>query len=134
MSLSTRSPASGNYLIILVFFRLHCVHRSHRGGTLHLTSTTKFTEAQKQAIARIDSVISSKLNDFFELSEYEWIAKSREDTPSMYLYELVNWLTTVVDGLVVKDEYKQEAYKGAVNHVAACLMVREHYAREYSSF
>jgi len=101
---------------------------------LHLTSTTKFTEAQKQAIARIDSVISSKLNDFFELSEYEWIAKSREDTPSMYLYELVNWLTTVVDGLVVKDEYKQEAYKGAVNHVAACLMVREHYAREYSSF
>jgi exocyst complex component 6 len=41
----------------------------------------------------------------------------------MYLDELVNWLTTVVDGLVVKEAYKNEAYRGAVTHVAECLMV-----------
>jgi hypothetical protein len=43
--------------------------------------------------------------------------------PSMYLYELVNWLTTVVDSLSIVDAYKDEAYKGAVTYIAECLMV-----------
>jgi len=42
----------------------------------------------------------------------------------MYLYELVNWLTTVVDSLVIKESYKDEAYKGALKYIADCLMVR----------
>ena len=42
----------------------------------------------------------------------------------MYLYELVNWLTTVVDTLVIKDAYKDDAYKSAVDYLADCLMVR----------
>lgn len=42
----------------------------------------------------------------------------------MYLYELVNWLTTVVDSLVIKEIYKDEAYKGALGYIAECLMVR----------
>ena len=42
----------------------------------------------------------------------------------MYLYELVNWLTTVVDSLVIKENYKDEAYKGALEYIAECLMVR----------
>ena len=41
----------------------------------------------------------------------------------MYLYELVNWLTTVVDSLVIKESYKDEAYKGALTYIADCLMV-----------
>jgi hypothetical protein len=41
----------------------------------------------------------------------------------MYLYELVNWLTTVVDSLALKDTYKDEAYKEAVGYIAECLMV-----------
>jgi exocyst complex component 6 len=41
----------------------------------------------------------------------------------MYLYELVNWLTTVVDSLVIKEAYKDEAYKGALEYIAECLMV-----------
>lgn len=99
-------------------------HRSsHRGGTIRLSATASFSKTLTRATNRINAIISSKLNDFFELAEYEWTPKSREDTPSMYLYELVNWLTTVVDGLVVKEVYKNEAYKGAVNHVAECLMV-----------
>ena len=43
----------------------------------------------------------------------------------MYLYELVNWLTTVVDSLVIKETYKDEAYKGALGYIAECLMVRQ---------
>ncbi len=42
----------------------------------------------------------------------------------MYLYELVSWLTTVVDSLVIKETYKDEAYRGAVTHIADSLMVR----------
>ncbi len=41
----------------------------------------------------------------------------------MYLYELVNWLTTVVDSLVIKQEYKDEAYRNAVEYLEDCLMV-----------
>lgn len=41
----------------------------------------------------------------------------------MYLYELVNWLTTVVDSLALKDTYKDEAYKGAVGYIAESFMV-----------
>jgi len=41
----------------------------------------------------------------------------------MYLYELVNWLTTVVDSLVIKEIYKEEAYKGALGYITECLMV-----------
>lgn len=39
------------------------------------------------------------------------------------LYELINWLTTVVDGLPVKDTYKVEAYQAAVQYIADCLTV-----------
>ena len=42
----------------------------------------------------------------------------------MYLYELVNWLTTVVDSLQISDPHKDEAYHGAAAYIAQCLMVR----------
>ena len=74
-------------------------------------------------MTRISSIIASKLDDFFELSEYDWTPRKREEAPSMYLYELVNWLTTVVDSLVAKDQYKDEAYRLAVQYIAECLMV-----------
>jgi len=40
----------------------------------------------------------------------------------MYLYELVNWLTTVVDSLAILEEYKDEAYKGALGYISDCLL------------
>ena len=48
----------------------------------------------------------------------------REDAPSMYLYELVNWLTTVVDSLQISDSYKDEAYRAATAYIAQSFMVR----------
>lgn len=76
-----------------------------------------------KARERISEVIASKLNDFFELADYDWTPKSREDGPSMYLFELAHWLSTVVDSLVVQDAYKDDAYRIAVSYVADCLMV-----------
>lgn len=111
-------------MTFLIFLCLVCSSRSaQRGGTIRLTASASFGTTLSRALARITELITSKLDDFFELSEYDWTPKSREDAPSMYLYELVNWLTTVVDSLVIKEEYKDEAYKGAVAYIAECLMV-----------
>jgi len=93
-----------------------------RGGSIHLTAGKSFESAVSRALERISVVISKKLDIFFEVAEYEWVPSTREDSPSMYLYELINWLTTVVDGMVVKETYKDEAYRGAVGYVAECLM------------
>jgi len=40
----------------------------------------------------------------------------------MYLYELVNWLTTVVDSLQISNTHKNEAYHGAASYIATCLI------------
>jgi hypothetical protein len=88
-----------------------------------LTASDSFDATLSLALQRITGIISKKLDDFFELSEYDWTPPSREDMPSMYLYELVNWLTTVVDSLAIKETYKDEAYRGAVSYIAECLMV-----------
>ena len=71
----------------------------------------------------MSEVINSKLDQCFELSEYDWTPSSRETSPSMYLYELVNWLTTVVDSLAIKESYREDAYKGALGYISECLMV-----------
>ncbi|EGO02172.1 hypothetical protein SERLA73DRAFT_177975 [Serpula lacrymans var. lacrymans S7.3] len=95
---------------------------TQRGGTIRLTSSASFSATLSRALQRITGLITSKLDDFFELSEYDWTPHTREDNPSMYLFELVHWLTTVVDSLVIEETYKDEAYKGAVAYIAECLM------------
>lgn len=52
----------------------------------------------------------------------------------MYLYELVNWLTTVVDSLVIKETYKDDAYKAAVGYIAESMMVRHWIDLLFSGF
>jgi exocyst complex component 6 len=97
---------------------------ARRGGTIRLTAATSFSRTQARASTRITSLINSKLDDFFGLSEYDWTPAAREDAPSMYLYELVNWLTTVVDSLQINDSYKDEAYRAATAYIAQSFMVR----------
>ncbi|KAH0839949.1 exocyst complex subunit Sec15-like-domain-containing protein [Lanmaoa asiatica] len=94
---------------------------TQRGGTIRL-ALSPFSEPFQRSQRRITALITSKLDDFFDLSEYDWTPQSREDMPSMYLYELVNWLTTVVDSLALKDTYKGEAYKGAIGYIAESFM------------
>ncbi|TDL29539.1 exocyst complex component, sec15 subunit [Rickenella mellea] len=101
---------------------LTSLRSTQRGGTVTLHASSSFGKTIALACGRITSIITSKLDDFFELSEYDFTPQDRENAPSMYLYELVNWLTTVVDSLVVKDAYKDEAYRSAVQYIADCLM------------
>lgn len=101
---------------------LTALRSAQRGGTIRLTAAASFKKAQTRASSRIASLINSKLDDFFGLSEYDWTPATREDAPSMYLYELVNWLTTVVDSLQISDSYKDEAYRAATAYITQCLM------------
>ncbi|KAI9001365.1 exocyst complex component sec15 subunit [Trametes punicea] len=98
------------------------IRSSQRGGTIRIKAAASFAGSRTKALARVTEAMSSKLDDFFGLSEYDWTPKTREDAPSMYLYELVNWLTTVVDSLALKDAYKEDAYRGAINYIASCFM------------
>ncbi|KAI9447688.1 exocyst complex component sec15 subunit [Lactarius indigo] len=98
------------------------IRSAQRGGTIRLTAATSFRKTQTRASTRITTLINLKLDDFFGLSEYVWTPPTREDAPSMYLYELVNWLTTVVDSLQISDVHKDEAYHGAAAYIAQCLM------------
>ncbi|KAF5333160.1 hypothetical protein D9611_002539 [Ephemerocybe angulata] len=95
---------------------------TQRGGIIRLSAASSFQKTLGRSLGRIAGLISSKLDQFFELSEYDWTPYTRETSPSMYLYELVNWLTTVVDSLPIKESYKDEAYKGALTYIADCLM------------
>ena len=96
---------------------------TQRGGVIRLTAPDSFEGTISRSRARMSGLISSKLDQCFELSEYDWTPNTRETSPSTYLYELVNWLTTVVDSLVIKETYKEEAYKGALGYIVECLMV-----------
>ncbi|KAI0751538.1 exocyst complex component sec15 subunit [Daedaleopsis nitida] len=98
------------------------IRSSQRGGTIRVQAASSFVATRTKAIARVTEAMSSKLDDFFGLSEYDWTPASREDAPSMYLYELVNWLTTVVDSLALKDAYKEDAYRGAIAYIASCFL------------
>ncbi|KAF9534726.1 rsec15 [Crepidotus variabilis] len=95
---------------------------TQRGGIIRLSSTSSFQSTISRSLQRMSNLINSKLDQCFELSEYDWTPKSRETSPSMYLYELANWLTTVVDSLAIKESYKEEAYKGAMGYISECLM------------
>ncbi len=53
---------------------------------------------------------------------YNWTPQKRESAPNMQLDELIGWLT-VVDSLAIKEQYKDEAYKGAFEHIAETIMV-----------
>ena len=102
---------------------LASLRTAQRGGAIHLTCRGSFTNTTEKALERISNIISSKLQDSFELSEYDWTPSTRMDTPSGFLFEIVFWLTMNVDGLVMKDVYKNKAYGMAIKRVADCLMV-----------
>ncbi|KAG9317484.1 exocyst complex subunit Sec15-like-domain-containing protein [Chiua virens] len=117
-------------VINLEYFEVACtelgrsltdLRSTQRGGTIRLDSSP-FSEPFQRSQRRITALITSKLDDFFDLAEYDWTPQTREEMPSMYLYELVNWLTTVVDSLTLKDTYKDEAYKGAIGYIAESFM------------
>ena len=108
------------------------IRSSRRGGHIRLQSAISFEDTLTKTTDQIAELIESKLNDFFELSEYDWTPPEADTRPRMYMEELYHWLMTVVDSLPLDDKYKDQAFKAAFDHVANCLMVCRpvfHYAQ-----
>lgn len=111
------------YFILCLHLVPDRFYRAAQQGEGTRLPPSPFSEPFLKARNRITALITSKLDDFFDLSGYNWTPNTREETPSMYLYELVNWLTTVVDSLVIKETYKNDAYTAAVRYIAESMMV-----------
>ena len=82
-----------------------------------------FTQTLQNAYKRIEDVITSKLVESFEMSEYEWTPESSSGGPSIYVIQMVMWLTTTMENMVLQDVYKNTVYQGAIQFIAENLMV-----------
>ncbi|KAF9453043.1 exocyst complex component, sec15 subunit [Macrolepiota fuliginosa MF-IS2] len=101
---------------------LTSLRSTQRGGLIRLSASKSFGLTLSRSLKRLTGLINSKLDQSFEFSLYNWTPQKRESAPNMQLDELVNWLTTVVDSLAIKEQYKDEAYKGAFEYIAETLM------------
>lgn len=101
---------------------------SQRGGPVKLASGASFNSTLSIAQSRIDSIINSKLESFFELAEYNWMPARPQSTveePSTYVFEMITFLTAYVDSVLIglKEEFKTVAYRNALTRINRWLMV-----------
>lgn len=81
------------------------------------------------ARSRIDAVIASKLESFFELAEYNWQPRrppSADVEPSTYVFEMITFLTAYVDSVLIGlgEDTKTRAYSNALARMNEWFMVR----------
>ncbi|ELU45514.1 rsec15 [Rhizoctonia solani AG-1 IA] len=100
---------------------LTTLRSGHRGHTFHISATEALGRTLQRAESRISAVIAKKLDDFEP--EYDWTTRTTETQASLYIFQLVSWLTTVVDSLDVEDRFKTAAYRNAMIHVSNLFMV-----------
>lgn len=101
---------------------LASLRSTQRGGSIRLACRPSFTQTLQNALRRIEDIISSKLVESFEMSEYEWTPDSSSGGPSIYVIQMVMWLTTTMENMDLQDVYKNTVYQGAVQFIAENLM------------
>ncbi|KIR67312.1 hypothetical protein I314_02530 [Cryptococcus bacillisporus CA1873] len=110
-----------------VLMNLRVFSASQRGGPVKLASGASFNSTLSIAQSRIDSIINSKLESFFELAEYNWMPARPQSTveePSTYVFEMITFLTAYVDSVLIglKEEFKTVAYRNALTRINRWLM------------
>jgi hypothetical protein len=93
-----------------------------------LSSLKTFRHTLQLAENRIESIICSKLESFFELAEYEWLPSRPQSTaaePSTYVFEMITFLTAYVDSVLIglNEEIKTRAYASALDRIRQWIMV-----------
>ncbi|KAG8716234.1 hypothetical protein FRC11_006628 [Ceratobasidium sp. 423] len=99
---------------------LTTLRSGHRGHTFHISAGEALERTLQRAESRISAVIAKKLDDFEP--EYDWTTRTTETQASLYIFQLVSWLTTVVDSLDIEDRFKAAAYRNAMIHVSNLFM------------
>lgn len=100
---------------------------TQRGGPVKLDCTYSFQGTLGLAQKRIDAVITSKLESFFELAEYNWLpvkAAAGPVEPSTYVFEMITFLTAYVDSVLIGlgDDTKTRGYQNALTRINDHLM------------
>ncbi|WVF71415.1 hypothetical protein IAT40_006219 [Kwoniella sp. CBS 6097] len=100
---------------------------SQRGGPVHLSSCKSFARTLATAQSRIDGIINSKLESFFELAEYNWMPTRPQSTaaePSTYVFEMITFLTAYVDSVLIglNESVKTRAYQNALARINKWMM------------
>ncbi|KAG8685194.1 hypothetical protein FRC09_014902 [Ceratobasidium sp. 395] len=102
---------------------LTSLRAGHRGHTFHISAADALGRTLQRAESRISAVIAKKLDDFEP--EYDWTTRTTETQASIYIFQLVSWLTTVVDSLDLEDRFKDVAYRNAMIHVSNLFMKKK---------
>jgi len=96
---------------------------SHHASMLKLSATSEFGNNRKMAEKRIFELVNSKIDDFLEIADYDWLSSAKNSHPSAYLQDVVAFLTTVVRTALqnLPQNIKTFVYFDALDHLATSL-------------
>ncbi|ORX51321.1 exocyst complex subunit Sec15-like protein [Hesseltinella vesiculosa] len=97
----------------------------HRSGRIHLKATSIFKETRRRAEKRIFELVNAKLDEFLELSEYDWQTHDIQKQPSPNLQDLVTFLTNVTNAALLNlpESIKSLLYYDALDHLCNSMKV-----------
>ncbi|KAF7731685.1 hypothetical protein EC973_008856 [Apophysomyces ossiformis] len=95
----------------------------HRSGRIHLKATSTFKDTRRKAEKRIFELVNSKLDQFLELSDYDWSSQELQKHPSPNLQDLVSYLTNVTNAALLNlpKSIKSLLYFDALEHLSQCM-------------
>ncbi|SAM05391.1 hypothetical protein [Absidia glauca] len=95
----------------------------HRSGRIHLKATSIFKETRRKAEKRIFELVNAKLDEFLELSDYDWETHEVQKQPSPHLQDLVTFLTNVTNAALLNlpESIKSLLYFDALTHLCNSL-------------
>lgn len=99
--------------------------RSSKSSTLQgLRASSIFGDTRKQAEKRIFEMVNTKIDEFLDLSDYDWSTPVRRAEPAPYIQEMAAFLTTVINSKLINLPYniKTFVYFDALDHLATRLL------------
>lgn len=96
---------------------------SHRGGKIKLYAIDEFRETRKKAEKRIFELVNSKIDDFLELADYDWIPVSIHEYPSPFLQDMIGFLGALISSTLynLPVSIKTFIYFDALSHLATSI-------------
>ncbi|KAI9142769.1 exocyst complex subunit Sec15-like-domain-containing protein [Paraphysoderma sedebokerense] len=114
------------------YFELSCAEfermlaesrKSSKTGRIVLQATKTFRDSRKATEKRLFELLNSKVNEFIELANYDFMPTTVNKLPSPYLRDIVNFLTTVMYATLenLPREIKSFIYFEAFDHMATSI-------------
>ena len=85
-----------------------------------LLASEQFSVTSKAAEKRIFELVDAKVDEFLELSDYDWATSTMRNEPAPYITEMVSFLRTTIDQKLVNlpTQIKSFVYFDALDHLA----------------